>query len=106
LGTKGWKGVLTAETDREEKKRCRGEAGLLTRERAGTSTEDRRSTVVAGEGESPARVETPETLRRRGERQRKWSLPRARAGKDFLKTEYGRTGQSTVPVRCTPDNAQ
>jgi hypothetical protein len=24
----------------------------------------------------------------------------------FLKTRYGRTGQSTVPVRCTPDSAQ
>jgi hypothetical protein len=27
-------------------------------------------------------------------------------GKVFLKTGYGRTGQSTVPVRCTPDSAQ
>jgi hypothetical protein len=61
-----------------------GEAGLLTRERAGTSTEDRRSVVVAGEGESPTRVETLETVRRRGERQRKWSLPQAQAGKDFF----------------------
>jgi hypothetical protein len=24
----------------------------------------------------------------------------------FFKTRYGRTGQSTVPVRCTPDSAQ
>jgi hypothetical protein len=27
-------------------------------------------------------------------------------GKGILKTEYGRTRQSTVPVRCTPDSAQ
>jgi hypothetical protein len=27
-------------------------------------------------------------------------------GKVFLKTEYRRTGQSTVHVRCTPDSAQ
>jgi hypothetical protein len=27
-------------------------------------------------------------------------------GKVFLKTGYGRTEQSTVPVRCTPDSAQ
>jgi hypothetical protein len=26
-------------------------------------------------------------------------------GKVFLKTHYGRTRQSTVPVRCTPDSA-
>jgi hypothetical protein len=45
--------------------------------------------------------------RQRGKEElRKCSLPRARAGKGFLKTEYGRTGQSTVPVRCTPDSAQ
>jgi hypothetical protein len=24
----------------------------------------------------------------------------------IFKTRYGRTGQSTVPVRCTPDSAQ
>jgi hypothetical protein len=27
-------------------------------------------------------------------------------GKPFLKTDYGRTGQSTVPVRYTPNSAQ
>jgi hypothetical protein len=27
-------------------------------------------------------------------------------GKDFLKTNYGCNGQSTVPVRCTLDSAQ
>jgi heterodisulfide reductase subunit C len=26
--------------------------------------------------------------------------------RSFFKTRYGRTGQSTVPVRCTPDSAQ
>jgi hypothetical protein len=42
----------------------------------------------------------------RGSGQRKNTQPRARAGKGFLKTVYGRTGQSTVPVWCTPDSAQ
>jgi hypothetical protein len=27
-------------------------------------------------------------------------------GEGFLKTSYGRTEQSTAPVRCTPDSAQ
>jgi hypothetical protein len=33
-------------------------------------------------------------------------LARARVGKSFLKTSYGRTGQSIVPIRCTPNNTQ
>jgi hypothetical protein len=40
------------------------------------------------------------------ELRRKEASPRARAGEGFLKTVYGRTGQSTVPVPCTPDSAQ
>jgi hypothetical protein len=32
--------------------------------------------------------------------------PRAQAGKGFLKMGYGYTGQSTVPIRWTPDNTQ
>jgi hypothetical protein len=59
---RGGKGVLTA-NDRPRGKENAGGAGLLTRGRAGTSTEDRWSTVVAGEGESPARVESPEIKR-------------------------------------------
>jgi hypothetical protein len=33
-------------------------------------------------------------------------LARSRAGGLFFKTRYGCTGQSIVPVRCTPDSAQ
>jgi hypothetical protein len=52
---------------------------------------------VAGGGEGDAR----ETERSRG------SVSAPGSGEErFLKTEYGRTGQSTVPVRCTPDSAQ
>jgi hypothetical protein len=56
--------------------------------------------VVAGEG-----VIARDRERGR-EQSRETAWPRAREGKEFLKTEYGRTGQSTVPVRCTPDSAQ
>jgi hypothetical protein len=45
------------------------------------------------------------TERKTGEG-RTGSLWLGRAGGLFFKTRYGRTGQSTVPVRCTPDSAQ
>jgi hypothetical protein len=73
--------------------------------------QDRRR-IAAGEGRSSARVEIAgeggDRLNPRAEvgQGRKWAWPRAWAEKNFLKTEYGRTGQSTVPVRCTPDSAQ
>jgi hypothetical protein len=69
--------------------------------------EDKPRHTIAGE--SPVGGRSPAEERETPERQRETegvSLPRARAGKGFLKTEYGRTGQSTVPVRCTPDSAQ
>ena len=61
------------------------------------------SPVVAGEGRTPAMGREPPERQRGAEGV---SLPRARAGKGFLKTEYGRTGQCTVLVRCTSDSAQ
>jgi hypothetical protein len=45
--------------------------------------------------------------RERGREQREVTAGLGRErGKVFLKTGYGHTGQSTVPVRCTPDSAQ
>jgi hypothetical protein len=66
----------------------------------GRRTDHRRGGEVAGEG-----WRTPETERERQRTERSGCRPRAREGKVFLKTGYGRTGQSTVPVRCTPDSA-
>jgi hypothetical protein len=62
--------------------------------------------IAGEEGRSPATGgRSPET--ESGDRvERRNARPRAREGKDFLKTGYGCTGQSTVPVRCTPDSAQ
>jgi hypothetical protein len=87
---------------REEKTR------VHTREaRARGLTEDRRSTageqiageeeVVAGEGSNSQRIESIEEKRASGS---------VSGWRPFFKTRYGRTGQSTVPVRCTPDSAQ
>jgi hypothetical protein len=67
---------------------------------------------VAGEQRTPVRggrrrgVEIARDRERGAENIEGSARPRAREGKDFLKTEYGRTGQSTVSVRCTPDSAQ
>ena len=63
MGTKGWKGVLTAETVREEKKRCRGEAGMLTRGKRRQALGRRR--IAAGEGRSPAMERKPPESRDR-----------------------------------------
>jgi hypothetical protein len=61
------------------------------------------SVIVADGGESPGGHQ----------RQRQRSLQEEMSlgtglgqGKEFLKTDYGHTGQSTVHVRCTPDSAQ
>jgi hypothetical protein len=89
---------------REETERGR-DREVSPERRAGLSTgspEDRRrGGEVAGEG--------GDRQRQRAEAEnREEELPclgRER-GKVFLKTGYGRTGQSTVPVWCTPDNAQ
>jgi hypothetical protein len=95
------RGALLNGIERQRKQR---EKGGAHRARAGDGAQGRRSTVVAGERTSPARErESPERQREATDRETAW--PRAREGKEFLKTEYGRTGQSTVPIRCTPDSA-
>jgi hypothetical protein len=98
------RGALSREMEREREKRCMGEAGLFTRGRRRQALGRRR--IAAGEGRSPAREETARDRERQWPERGNRAWPRARAGKDFLKTEYGRTGQYTVPVRCTPDSAQ
>jgi hypothetical protein len=52
------------------------------------------------------RSRSPERERRAAEDREKCSGLGLGQGRIFLKTSYGRTGQSTVPVRCTPDSAQ
>jgi hypothetical protein len=60
----------------------------------------RRWSEIAGGGEEIASGR--EDAGREGEQGASGS---ARAGGLFFKTRYGRTGQSTVPVRCTPDSS-
>jgi hypothetical protein len=81
------------------------EEGSLLTERERTkarSPEGRRR-----QGRSPA-GEKRIAAGQRGGWQRRRSEPGLGSGREefFLKTEYGHTGQSTVPVRCTPDSAQ
>jgi hypothetical protein len=108
VDTQGWKRgsslVAGAHRDKRGKER---EKRVLTREGRGDALGRRRwrgrrrGGVVAGEEEIARGRE------RGAENREKWlpGLGRER-GKVFLETEYGCTGQSTVPVRCTPDNAQ
>jgi hypothetical protein len=94
-------------TNREQRGSER-EQGLLTGEghESTRSPEGRRRQgtqvrKIAGVGE-----ESPETERKEALAESK-TKPLARSGwRRFFKTRYGRTGQSTVPVRCTPDSAQ
>jgi hypothetical protein len=102
---KRWNRVLTV-TQTESRERDRGREVLLTEE-GRRGARGRRSTVgdggrrwweIAGGGEGVAR----ETEKTAGE----MSLWLGLGLEAFFKTRYGRTGQSTVPVRCTPDSAQ
>jgi hypothetical protein len=68
----------------------------------GRSLEDRRRGAAIAGGEK----ETLEEQRQCQSRGVNEAWPRARVGEAFLKTDYERTRQSTVPVRCTPDSAQ
>jgi hypothetical protein len=82
---------LLTEGGKERWQGCRspvGDGGRRRRKFAGGGEENRQRTESAGEEEE---IEPGHGLGQRG---------------IFLKTEYGRTGQSTVPVRCTPDSAQ
>jgi hypothetical protein len=77
----------------ERRRRGAREASRLPEDRR------RRAVVAGGEGKSPERRHA-----RNQRRNEVW--PRARAGEGFLKTDYGRAGQSTVPVWCTPNSTQ
>jgi hypothetical protein len=59
---------------------------------------------IAGGDEE--RGETPESTRENQRGEEKCPVLGLGRGKDFLKPDYGHTGQSTVPVRCTLDSAQ
>jgi hypothetical protein len=69
---------------------------------------------VAGEQWTSVREIAGERVdRRRGSKRREQRAQRKKRAsgsvsgwRPFFKTRYGRTGQSTVPVRCTPDSAQ
>jgi hypothetical protein len=97
---------LTREIDEREGEdnggRCSprgGGRGAYAREGHGSTT----PSITAGEQREGVIARGAEK-RQRTENER----PLAQLGleADFFKTRYGRTGQSTVPVRCTPDNAQ
>jgi hypothetical protein len=100
--TEGWERVEAA--PRVKKRENRREEDLTQMEeveqRHQRSPEYGRS-LVAGE----QRVIAREGGRELREAER-CAWPQARAGKAFLKTDYGHTRQSTVSVRCTSDNAQ
>jgi hypothetical protein len=105
MALEGWKGGVHCSMEQRGREN-RGRKGLLTERGqemehwvAGARWLPVRG--LAGEGEGIAREAE------RSQRQRRSGWPRARAEEKFFKkTEYGRTGQSTVPVRCTPDSAQ
>jgi hypothetical protein len=101
--TRGGKKSLC--TTEQRGRKTEGEKELLTER----SEEQAQTQEIAGARWSPVRGgrrRGSENRQRGREKLRKSALPRARAGKGFLKTGYGRTGQSTVSVRCTPDSAQ
>jgi hypothetical protein len=93
---------LLNRTEREEN---RGGKGAAHREK-GRAVHKVAGGSPPGRGERRRGRKSPDREQRLGREEQKGAWPRARAGKDFLKTEYGRTGQSTVPVRCTPNSAQ
>jgi hypothetical protein len=90
--------------EKEREKEMQGGSRAAHQRKEETTLGCRR--IAAEEGRSPAREETAKDRERQWPERGNRAWSRARAGKDFLKTEYGRTGQSTVPVRCTPDSLQ
>jgi hypothetical protein len=106
LALKGWNRLYRAVKQRERERERRGRAA---HQRGGQA----QALEVAGEGRSPpVREITGEVTGplERAESQRVGRKQRASGSasgwRRFFKTQYGRTGQSTVPVRCTPDIAQ
>jgi hypothetical protein len=107
MSTKGWKRGLHWLEKLREREKTEGE-GATHRARAG----EEHWVEVAG-----ARPESVDAGDQRGEggrqrireqrAQREKKASGSVAGwRRFFKTRYGRTEQSTVPVRCTPDSAQ
>jgi hypothetical protein len=97
-----WRALLPLkQREREGEKQ-----GLLTRDEGKRGTLGRRR-IAAGEEIAGEEVwiarEMESSWEQRG---MEASGSGASWGPFFLKTRYGRTGQSTVPVRCTPDSAQ
>jgi hypothetical protein len=91
---------VSSETEREER-----EAWLLTRGEPRPSR-----SLVAGRS-PPTREIAGEVIglpegREPESREGNESLGLGLGLEAFFKTHYGRTGQSTVPVRCTPDRAR
>jgi hypothetical protein len=81
----------------------------------GSSLERERSRAQALEAIARAQRRSPAARRGGEERQEQRAdgelrperaQARSRAREGFLKTSYGSTEQSTVPVWCTPDSAQ
>jgi hypothetical protein len=82
------------------------EEGAAHREEGRRGALGHRSMVVAGDGRSPAR-ESKSPKRAESQRaEKEVGLWLGRGLEAFFKTRYRRTGQSTVPVRCTTDSAQ
>jgi hypothetical protein len=95
--------LLLTRTEREENRAAHREGEEEPRHTIAGA----RWSPVDGEGRSPVGAGNRQRQRRRqsalaGKR----CLWLGRAGGLFFKTRYGRTGQSTVHVRCTPDSAQ
>jgi hypothetical protein len=106
IGSKSGEGVSSTQTPEGFEKR--GERGeVLTREeeaekqglRGSPEHGRRRGGVVADEERAPRSL-----IERTRAKKKCPGLGRGRR-KDYLKTDYGRTRQSTVPVRCTQDSA-
>jgi hypothetical protein len=99
------RGALPREIKREREDR--GRRGCSPSEgRRGALGRGRRRTVDAGEGRSPVRGSNSAENREQRAQREKRASGSVSGWRPFFKTRYGRTGQSTVPVRCTPDSAQ
>jgi hypothetical protein len=104
------RGKVCTERQREKGKQQRGEELTEMEEEGGHREELGRQRTAAGEEDRRRGGESPHTQRERNQRTEKrresLGLGLGLGQKAFLKTHHGRTGQSTVPVWCTPDSAQ
>jgi hypothetical protein len=102
---KGGNGGVHSQENRERERRQSKRGGCSPR---GEEHWRGRQRIAAGEGRSPVRGGSPErgSSCRELRAQREKSLWLGLGLEAVFKTRYGHTGQSTVPVRCTPDSAQ